>query len=83
LLSFTTKELEHQQLCDFIEQLKYFRLGLSWGGVESLIIPFKIAKARKFFDTLPSGQYFRIHIGLENITDLIDDLRNGLNKLCK
>jgi cystathionine beta-lyase len=83
LLSFTTKELEHEQLCDFIEQLKYFRLGLSWGGVESLIIPFKIAKARKFFDTLPSGQYFRIHIGLENITDLIDDLRNGLNKLCK
>jgi cystathionine beta-lyase len=63
----------------FLNALKLFGLGFSWGGFESLAIlcdP-QLGK-RKFAPTYP-GPLMRLHIGLENEGDLIADLRTGLD----
>ena len=51
-------------------------MGYSWGGYESLIVPTNPAKGRTatmWDDTKPS---LRFHIGLEDPSDLINDLEN-------
>ena len=60
----------------FLDNLKLFKIGFSWGGFESLIIPVNnlnpVVKSYK-----SSVFWFRIHVGLESSTDLIDDLKKG------
>jgi len=65
----------------FIDELKLFGIGASWGGYESLIMP--VSPNRQTTDQW--GQFknsmVRLHIGLEDPEDLIDDLRHSLRKL--
>lgn len=63
----------------FINDLKLFGLGFSWGGFESLMInccPQIVRSA----SPLPKGPLLRIHIGLEDPDDLIADLAEGLKR---
>lgn len=62
-----------------IDNLRLFGIGSSWGGYESLATP---QKPRRSFP-LPEdgGVLVRIHIGLENPDDLLEDLRRGLDSL--
>lgn len=83
LFSFILKKrLTNIQLSKFIENLKYFKLAYSWGGFESLILFNQIEELRAIrpADTLDfTGTLIRIHVGLEDHNDLINDLSNGLN----
>ncbi len=63
----------------FLDALDLFGMGYSWGGFESLIVPFDL-KGR----ALPrktEGQMMRLHIGLEDVGDLIADLEAGFATL--
>ncbi len=61
----------------FVDGLKLFGIGASWGGYESLALPTNVAVTRSVMPSLP-GQTVRLHIGLEEVADLIADLEQGL-----
>jgi cysteine-S-conjugate beta-lyase len=65
----------------FIEGLELFGIGASWGGYESLVIPFDCTKIRTATEWKPGGPTVRLHIGLEDPDDLIEDLKRGLGTL--
>jgi cystathionine beta-lyase/cystathionine gamma-synthase len=61
-----------------VQSLKMFRKGPSWGGFESLIMPFSIEVADVKAMGIPDG-LIRLSIGLENCDDLIDDLNTAFD----
>ncbi|MGB3166580.1 MAG: cystathionine beta-lyase [Alteraurantiacibacter sp.] len=66
----------------FIDALELFGIGFSWGGYESLAIPFDPARIRDFHAwpesaAKGSGLGVRLSIGLEDAHDLIRDLERG------
>ncbi len=61
----------------FIDQLRLFGIGLSWGGYESLVLPMDAPK-RSVSPYPVQGRMVRIHAGLEDSDDLIADLRQAL-----
>ena len=63
-----------------LDGLRWFKLGVSWGGFESLILPINDA-VRSATRWAPGGPYIRLHVGLEDPDDLIDDLAGGLARL--
>jgi cystathionine beta-lyase len=64
-----------------IEGLELFGLGASWGGYESLVLPFDAAKTRSATIWAPEGPTVRLHIGLEDVADLKADLEAGFARL--
>lgn len=58
----------------FLNSLKLFGMGYSWGGYESLIIPTAGTIVRTASAWAPPGPTLRLHAGLENADDLIEDL---------
>lgn len=63
----------------FLDALKLFGLGFSWGGFESLAISVDPQlKQRRFKHAYP-GPLVRLHVGLEEPADLIEDLRVALD----
>jgi cystathionine beta-lyase len=67
----------------FVEALDLFGIGASWGGFESLAVPFDCTKLRSATKWAPGGPAVRLHIGLEDVDDLIADLERGLSKLAR
>ena len=65
----------------FIDALNLFGIGPSWGGFESLAIPFDCTKIRTATKWMPRGPTVRLHIGLEDVDDLIGDLERGFAAL--
>ncbi|MBX9594924.1 MAG: PLP-dependent transferase, partial [Roseomonas sp.] len=61
----------------FVDGLKLFGIGASWGGYESLALPTNASLSRSVSAPLP-GQAVRLHIGLEDVADIIADLEQGL-----
>ena len=70
-----------QALTTFIESLKLFAIGSSWGGFESLIVPGYPERSRTATPWHVAGHLIRIHAGLENIDDLTSDLEQGFRHL--
>ena len=64
-----------------VDALELFGIGASWGGFESLAIPFDCAPIRTATKWAPGGPTVRIHIGLEDTDDLIGDLERGFAAL--
>jgi cystathionine beta-lyase len=62
----------------FLDALALFGLGFSWGGFESLAIPCDPQLASRRFRKDYDGPLVRLHVGLEDTGDLIDDLRGAL-----
>jgi len=60
-----------------LDSLKLFGMGFSWGGFESLAIPFDCNDYRTATKWAPGGPTLRLHIGLENVEDLKADLDRG------
>lgn len=58
-----------------------FRMGWSWGGFESLVIPTWAERVRTATRWSPGGPCLRYHIGLEDPDDLIADLERGFERL--
>lgn len=63
----------------FIDSLKLFKIGFSWGGSNSLCVPYRIQSMRK--DWAGKGQLVRFNIGLEDPADLIADIKQALPAL--
>lgn len=63
----------------FIDSLKLFKIGYSWGGANSLAVPYRMAAMRQRWNH--SGQLVRLNIGLEDTRDLIADLEQALATL--
>lgn len=61
----------------FLDALTLFGIGASWGGYESLAIPFDCTPIRTATAWAPGGPTVRFHIGLEDPADLIADLDRG------
>lgn len=61
-----------------LDGLELFGLGYSWGGYESLAIPYDARAIRTASRWAPAGPTVRLHIGLEDVEDLIGDLEAGL-----
>jgi cysteine-S-conjugate beta-lyase len=60
-----------------LDTLQLFGMGYSWGGFESLAIPFDCNEYRTATRWAPGGPTLRLHIGLENVEDLKADLEQG------
>lgn len=68
-------------LAKFLDGLRFFKMGASWGGYESLIIPCYPEQVRTAVPWTEPGMVLRLNIGLEDTEDLIEDLRQGLQRL--
>src|SRR5215216_6135214 len=64
-----------------LDGLELFGIGASWGGFESLAIPFDCAAYRTATRWNPPGPALRLHIGLEDLDDLKADLDAGFARL--
>ena len=67
----------------FVNSLKLFGYGYSWGGFESLVLhqEFRETGNRKFMSLSKDEHLVRLHIGLEDPSDLIADIRQALKHL--
>jgi cystathionine beta-lyase len=81
LFSVVLRPYSQKAVNAFIESLELFGIGASWGGFESLIIPFNCTNVRTATEWNPSGPTVRLHVGLEDPDDLIADLEQGLQRL--
>jgi len=77
LFSIVLKPAPQQAVDALLNAVKLFGMGYSWGGFESLIIPFDCAPYRTATRWAPGGPALRLHIGLENVDDLKCDLERG------
>jgi cystathionine beta-lyase len=59
----------------FAEALELFGIGFSWGGYESLVMP---TEPERTVSEPPAPNLVRLHIGLEDPADLIEDLSRAL-----
>ena len=62
----------------FVDALELFGIGESWGGFESLALPTTGSVTRTAGPSRFEGPLVRLHIGLEDVADLIADLEHGL-----
>ncbi len=74
-------ETKHEKIAAMLDGMKLFRLGFSWGGFESLLFPEQPHPIRTAEKWTEPGFSLRIHAGLEDPDDIIEDLENGLKKL--
>ncbi|OTA41278.1 MAG: hypothetical protein A6D92_08185 [Symbiobacterium thermophilum] len=82
LLSFELDTGDLKQVSRFVDALRLFRLGVSWGGYESLVwLPVIGAMHRAPEEQWPNPGLVRIHVGLEDVDDLLEDLDRALRAL--
>ncbi len=81
LVSIVFKPVAGLAVHAFLNELGLFGIGASWGGFESLAIPFDCSSIRTATTWVPEGPTVRLHIGLEDPDDLIRDLELGLAAL--
>jgi cystathionine beta-lyase len=81
LFSFVLKPVPQAAVYAFLDELELFGIGASWGGYESLAIPFDLAPVRTATRWEPGGPTVRFHIGLESVDDLKADIERGFAKL--
>jgi cysteine-S-conjugate beta-lyase len=77
LFSVVFKPAPAEAVHAFLNTLTLFGIGASWGGYESLAIPFDCAPIRTAAPWAPGGPAVRFHIGLEDVSDLLADLEEG------
>ena len=73
-------EISQTQVDQFCDGLKLFKLGYSWAGPMSLVVPYDIASARTL-GWAHTGGFVRFSVGLEAIADLRADLAQALTVL--
>ncbi len=74
------ERLSAAQVDAFVDALRLFKIGYSWGGPVSLVVPYDLAAMRADRSALP-GHLVRFSIGLEAVTDLQADLAQALQHL--
>ena len=85
LFSFElTKRLTSEQVSHFMDHFQLFTMAYSWGGFESLILcnqPEEIAHIRPNIKRNLTGSLIRVHIGFEDVDELIADLKAGFERI--
>ena len=81
LFGFTLKSYSDSAFAAFLDHMDLFKLGYSWGGYESLMVPTYPSTLRSSTRWDAPGPSVRIHVGLENVGDLVDDLKRGFARL--
>jgi cystathionine beta-lyase len=81
LFSIVLKPVPRDRVAAMLDGLSLFGMGYSWGGFESLILPFDPSAYRTATKWTAEGPAIRLHIGLEDVEDLKADLEAGLARL--
>jgi cystathionine beta-lyase len=81
LFAFILKPTSHAALAAMLDGLSLFGMGYSWGGFESLILPFDPRDYRTATTWAAAGPAIRLHVGLEDVEDLKADLEAGFARL--
>jgi cystathionine beta-lyase len=81
LFSMVLKPVPQKAVYAFLDELELFGIGASWGGYESLAIPFDVTPIRTATKWAPGGPTVRFHIGLEAVEDLCADLDRGFKAM--
>lgn len=81
LFSIVLKPVSRKALAAMVDGLSLFGMGYSWGGFESLILPFDPRSYRTATAWEAEGPALRLHIGLEDVGDLKADLDAGFTRL--
>jgi cysteine-S-conjugate beta-lyase len=83
LFSVILKPAPFEAVEKMLNGLALFGMGFSWGGYESLIVPFDCSEYRTATTYAPGGHGVRIQIGLESNRDLKADLAAGFTRYRK
>ena len=78
LFSIVMKQGSQKAINRFLDALEHFKMGFSWGGYESLVTANKTMAHLRTTTGWEQGPVIRLHIGLEDVEDLIADLDNAL-----
>ena len=81
LFSIILQPCSDKAVAAMLDGLALFGMGFSWGGFESLVVPFDCATYRTATTWKPGGHALRFHIGLEDLADLKTDLDAGFERL--
>jgi cystathionine beta-lyase len=83
LLGLMIKSKSKKSVYSFVNSLELFGIGYSWGGYSSLAVYNDPAEMgdRRFFKIEKNHHLIRLHIGLEDTNDLINDLKQALKKI--
>ena len=83
LMGLKIKSKNKNSVKSFVNSLKLFGYGYSWGGFESLVLhqEFRETGNRKYLNLDKNEHLVRLHIGLEDPNDLIEDIKQALRNL--
>ena len=81
MFSIILHDVSDSALGAMLDGLELFGMGASWGGYESLVIPFDAAPYRTATSWAVKGRALRFHIGLEDVEDLKADLDAGFERM--
>ncbi len=81
LFSVELKPVSRDALAAMLNDMTFFGMGASWGGYESLALPFDCTSYRTATNWQPAGPTVRLHIGLEDLDDLKADLDAGFKRM--
>jgi cysteine-S-conjugate beta-lyase len=79
LFSVVLKPTSQASVAAMLDGLELFAMGFSWGGFESLVVPFKPHRTATTWEA--KGPALRLHIGMEHPDDLMRDLDEGFKRL--
>jgi cysteine-S-conjugate beta-lyase len=79
LFSIVFKPKPETALAAMLDHMQLFSMGFSWGGFESLVVPFKPHRTASNWTS--EGTCLRLHVGLEDPKDLIADLEAGFVRM--
>lgn len=81
LFGFIIGETDRTRLARLFDGLSLIGMGSSWGGFETLMIPTNPSTNRTATQWAPQGQTMRIHVGLEDPEDIVQEIREGFDRL--
>ena len=81
LFSVILKPVAKPAVAAFLDALELFGIGYSWGGYESLVIPFDCRFTRTATTWAPGGPALRFSVGLEDVADLRADIEAGFERM--
>jgi cystathionine beta-lyase len=83
LFSVVLQPASRDAVAAMLNDLKLFGMGFSWGGFESLVVPFDCSTYRTATAWNPGGPALRFHIGFEDLDDLKADLAAGFARMAE
>lgn len=83
LVSFALRDAVHADAVAFVDALRLFGIGASWGGYESLALIAPASRLAMHGAWRSAAPVVRLHVGLEDPGDLIDDLAQAFSRIAR